>query len=37
VELQSVELGVPDVAAVAGFFEKVWGLVPVGGNRLRGT
>ena len=35
--LQSVELRVPDVETVAGFFEKVWGLSPAGANRLRGT
>src|SRR4051812_7966713 len=35
--LQSVELRVPDVEAVAEFFEKVWGLERAGGNRLRGT
>lgn len=36
-KLQSVELRVADVAKTADFFEKVWGLTPVGGGRLRGT
>src|SRR5690348_8309585 len=36
-KLQSVELRVPDVAKTAEFFEKVWGLTPVGGGKLRGT
>ena len=36
-ELQSVELRVPDVDAVGGFFERVWGLSSAGGNRFRGT
>jgi 2,3-dihydroxy-p-cumate/2,3-dihydroxybenzoate 3,4-dioxygenase len=36
-KLQSVELRVADVAKTAAFFEKVWGLTPVGGGRLRGT
>jgi hypothetical protein len=31
VQLQSVELRVPDVEAVAGFFEKVWGLTRLDG------
>src|SRR5258708_16788185 len=36
-KLQSVELRVADVAKTAEFFEKVWGLTPVGNARLRGT
>jgi catechol 2,3-dioxygenase-like lactoylglutathione lyase family enzyme len=36
-KLQSVELRVPDVAKTAEFFEKVWGLTPAGGGKLRGT
>jgi hypothetical protein len=31
VQLQSVDLRVPDVEAVAGFFEKVWGLTRLDG------
>jgi len=36
-KLQSVELRVADVAKTAEFFEKVWGLTPVGSAKLRGT
>ena len=36
-KLQSVELRVPDVEAVARFFAGTWGLTRVPGNRLRGT
>jgi catechol 2,3-dioxygenase-like lactoylglutathione lyase family enzyme len=35
--LQSVDLRVPDVEAVARFFADTWGLTRVPGNRLRGT
>jgi len=37
VQLQSVDLRVPDVEATARFFAEVWGLERVPGNRLRGT
>ena len=36
-KLQSVDLRVPDVEAVARFFAETWGLTRVSGNRLRGT
>ena len=36
-QLQSVDLRVPDVEATARFFAEVWGLERVPGNRLRGT
>jgi len=36
-KLQSVELRVADVPKTAEFFEKVWGLTPVGNGKLRGT
>jgi catechol 2,3-dioxygenase-like lactoylglutathione lyase family enzyme len=36
-KLQSVDLRVPDVEAVARFFADTWGLTRVPGNRLRGT
>src|SRR5260221_313272 len=36
-KLQSVELRVADVGSTAEFFEKVWGLTPVGSAKLRGT
>jgi 2,3-dihydroxy-p-cumate/2,3-dihydroxybenzoate 3,4-dioxygenase len=37
VRLQSIDLRVPDVEAVARFFADTWGLTRVSGNRLRGT
>jgi catechol 2,3-dioxygenase-like lactoylglutathione lyase family enzyme len=37
VKLQSVDLRVPDVDAAMRFFADIWGLMPVQGNRLRGS
>ena len=36
-QLQSIDLRVPDVEATARFFADVWGLTRVAGNRLRGS
>ena len=35
--LQSVELRVADVGKTTDFLDRVWGLTPVGGGKLRGT
>ena len=36
-KLQSVELRVTDVGKTTDFLDKLWGLTPVGGGKLRGT